>query len=69
LALPFGQATPDAVPFAVFDGVVQALVAYLAGDADAFRCVAGVAPVGEEQFRVYFDAAGVELPGQFVLPG
>src|SRR5690625_4008179 len=62
--LAFGQATPDAEPFVVGKGILQALGAHLAGDADLLRLTGGATLLREERLRVGLRAQGTLLPGE-----
>src|SRR5690625_726056 len=62
--LAFGQATPDAEPFVVGKGILQALGTHLAGDADLLRLTGGATLLREERLRVGLRAQGTLLPGE-----
>jgi hypothetical protein len=61
-ALPFRQPAPDAEPLVVLEGVLQALGADLAPNADLLGFPGGAALLREERLRVSLGAEGTLLP-------
>src|SRR5215472_17847005 len=62
-ALALGQAAPDAEPFVVFECVLKALGADLAGAAHLLRLSGGAALFRKERFRVRLGTQRTVLPG------
>lgn len=62
-ALAFGQAAPDAEPFVVFECVLKALGADLAGAADLLGFSGGAALFRKERFWICLGTQRTVLPG------
>src|SRR3954463_15193639 len=65
--LALGQPAPDAEALVVGQGVLQALGADLAPDADLLGLAGGAALLGEERLRIGLGAQGALLPGESTL--
>ena len=66
-ALALAQAAPDAEPLVVRQGVLEALAAHVAADADLLGLAGGAALLREERLRVGLGAQGALLPAELAL--
>src|SRR6476620_12544634 len=66
-ALSFGQSAPDAEPLVIGQGVLEALGAHLATDADLLGLARGAALLGEERLRAGLGAERGLRPGELTL--
>src|SRR5699024_6091808 len=65
--LALGQSAPDTEALVVGEGVLQALLAHLAADADLLGLSRGSALLREEGLRIRLGAERTLLPGQLAL--